>query len=106
MAQTRLTFRAKVSFVGDEHFLATTCSIPGLSLWYSGRVSMCSGTSLHPTSGIFSQECKTLRAKCSYDSTVSSAWKREKYRDLSDACSCKGTLMNCQIHFQTLPESV
>lgn len=58
----------------------STCSMPGLSLWQRGRVSMCSGTSLYPAPGISSQARKTFKERCSYDSTGSSIEKSKTKR--------------------------
>lgn len=52
--------------------IQSTWSMPGRALLNSVLVSMCSGTSLHPTAGISAQRCRIFRDRCSQDSTGSS----------------------------------
>lgn len=57
------TMNLRLSWIIEGSIL--TCSMPGLSGWYRGLVSTCSGTRGHPTLGISSQCWSTARAKCS-----------------------------------------
>lgn len=45
--------------------IQSTWSMPGRALLNSVLVSMCSGTSLHPTAGISAQRCRIFRDRCS-----------------------------------------